>query len=209
MRTTREGGGRRGRQATAGKEKVSDPSMGKGQGEASRTCRRPTGRLVAPPRRHLLCTMRGATSASTPPLGKELEVNRRCGKARGTRSSSLLPWLPRGSGGAGGSSDASRRRTRSMDIVIMVTLSQCIIFGSHIPQGAPFSDSMSDDLRNKRRNNPAEEFGEEEQEKNTFILIGMETPVRIECIIANQLLLESKGHIGNLQAASLRCIIFC
>ncbi|EMS64282.1 hypothetical protein TRIUR3_30033 [Triticum urartu] len=76
----------------------------------------------------------------------------------------------------------------SMDIVIMVTLSQCIIFGSHIPQGAPFSDSMSGDLRNKRRNNPAEEFGEEEQEKNTFILIGMETPVRIECIIANQLL---------------------
>ncbi|XP_073366573.1 uncharacterized protein [Aegilops tauschii subsp. strangulata] len=75
-----------------------------------------------------------------------------------------------------------------MDIVIMVTLSQCIIFGSHIPQGAPSSDSMSDDLRNKRRNNPAEEFGEEEQEKNTFILIGMETPVRIECIIANQLL---------------------
>uniref|UniRef100_A0A8R7VE75 Uncharacterized protein n=1 Tax=Triticum urartu TaxID=4572 RepID=A0A8R7VE75_TRIUA len=73
-----------------------------------------------------------------------------------------------------------------MDIVIMVTLSQCIIFGSHIPQGAPSSDSMSDDLRNKRRNNPAEEFGEEEQEKNTFILIGMETPVHIECIIANQ-----------------------
>nr|XP_040255736.1 uncharacterized protein LOC109736675 isoform X3 [Aegilops tauschii subsp. strangulata] len=71
----------------------------------------------------------------------------------------------------------------SMDIVIMVTLSQCIIFGSHIPQGAPSSDSMSADLRNKRRNNPAEEFGEEEQEKNTFILIGMETPVRIECII--------------------------
>uniref|UniRef100_A0A452Y3B3 Uncharacterized protein n=1 Tax=Aegilops tauschii subsp. strangulata TaxID=200361 RepID=A0A452Y3B3_AEGTS len=70
-----------------------------------------------------------------------------------------------------------------MDIVIMVTLSQCIIFGSHIPQGAPSSDSMSADLRNKRRNNPAEEFGEEEQEKNTFILIGMETPVRIECII--------------------------
>ncbi|KAM3245100.1 hypothetical protein ACQJBY_056430 [Aegilops geniculata] len=75
----------------------------------------------------------------------------------------------------------------SMDIVIMVTLSQCIIFGSHIPQGAPSSDSMSADLRNKR-NNPAEEFGEEEQEKNTFILIGMETPVRMECIIANQLL---------------------
>ncbi|XP_037440891.1 uncharacterized protein LOC119308833 [Triticum dicoccoides] len=97
----------------------------------------------------------------------------------------------------------------SLDIVIMVTLSQCIIFGSHIPQGAPSSDSMSDDLRNKRRNNPAEEFGDEEQEKNTFILIGMETPVRIECIIANQLLLESKGHIRNLQAASLRCIIFC
>nr|XP_040255729.1 uncharacterized protein LOC109736675 isoform X2 [Aegilops tauschii subsp. strangulata]XP_040255730.1 uncharacterized protein LOC109736675 isoform X2 [Aegilops tauschii subsp. strangulata] len=108
----------------------------------------------------------------------------------------------------------------SMDIVIMVTLSQCIIFGSHIPQGAPSSDSMSADLRNKRRNNPAEEFGEEEQEKNTFILIGMETPVRIECIIviisyyvwsADMLAysLESKGHIRNLQAASLRCIIFC
>ncbi|KAM3331196.1 hypothetical protein ACQJBY_027304 [Aegilops geniculata] len=82
----------------------------------------------------------------------------------------------------------------SMDIVIMVTLSQCIIFGSHIPKGAPSSDLMSADLRNKRRNNPAEEFGEEEQEKNTFILIGMETPVRIECIIANQLLCMVSGH---------------
>ena len=29
--------------------------------------------------------------------------------------------------------------------------------------GAPSSDSMSADLRNNRRNNPAEEFGEEEQ----------------------------------------------
>ncbi|XP_037425191.1 uncharacterized protein LOC119290662 [Triticum dicoccoides] len=82
----------------------------------------------------------------------------------------------------------------SMDIVIMVTLPQCIIFGSHIPQGAPSSDSMSADLRNNRRNNPAEEFGEEEQEKNTFILIGMETPVHIECIIANQLLCMVSGH---------------
>uniref|UniRef100_A0A8R7UJ31 Transmembrane protein n=1 Tax=Triticum urartu TaxID=4572 RepID=A0A8R7UJ31_TRIUA len=110
----------------------------------------------------------------------------------------------------------------SIDIVIMVTLSQCIIFGSHIPQGAPSSDSMSADLTNKR-NNPAEEFGEEEQdcdvhiwgflfvnfvasictatvhvgyiiEKNTFILIGMETLVRIECIISNQLLCMVSGH---------------
>ena len=50
MRTTREGGGGGRRLASEGKEKVSDPSM-----------------------------------------GKELEVNRWCGKARGTRSSSLLP----------------------------------------------------------------------------------------------------------------------
>ncbi|XP_044380147.1 uncharacterized protein [Triticum aestivum] len=93
----------------------------------------------------------------------------------------------------------------SMDIVIMVTLSQCIIFGSHIPQGAPFSDSMSGDLRNKRRNNPAEEFGEEEQEKNTFILIGMETPVRIECIIANQLLCMVSGHACLFPRLQLTC----
>ncbi|XBJ01849.1 hypothetical protein VPH35_021390 [Triticum aestivum] len=160
MRTTREGGGRRGRQATAGKEKVSDPSMGKGQGEASRTCRRPAGRLVAPPRRHLLCTMRGATSASTPPpppppLGKELEVNRRCGKARGTRSSSLLPWLPRGSGGAGGSSDASRRRTRSCYVLALMeflwhTLS-LVILTKHIWKAM---DLIMDELENIGISNP-------------------------------------------------------
>uniref|UniRef100_A0A8R7RDZ4 Uncharacterized protein n=1 Tax=Triticum urartu TaxID=4572 RepID=A0A8R7RDZ4_TRIUA len=92
-----------------------------------------------------------------------------------------------------------------MDIVIMVTLSQCIIFGSHIPQGAPSSDSMSDDLRNKRRNNPAEEFGEEEQEKNTFILIGMETPVHIECIIANQPLCMVSGHACLFLRLQLTC----
>ncbi|XP_037433656.1 uncharacterized protein LOC119300863 isoform X1 [Triticum dicoccoides] len=139
--------------------------------------------------------MRGATSASNPPLGKELEaggLGRR--EEPGAHPSSHGCLVDLEVSVAGGASDASRRRTRSMDIVIMVTLSQCIIFGSHIPQGAPSSDSMSDDLRNKRRNNLAEEFGEEEQEKNTFILIGMETPVRIECIIANQLLCMVSGH---------------
>ncbi|XBH91026.1 hypothetical protein VPH35_082528 [Triticum aestivum] len=108
--------------------------------------------------------MRGATSASTPPLGKELEAG---GLGRpeepGAHPSSHGCLVDLEVPVAGGASDASRRRTRSMDIVIMVTLSQCIIFGSHIPQGAPSSDSMSDDLRNKRRNNLAEEFGEEEQ----------------------------------------------
>ncbi|XP_044388076.1 uncharacterized protein [Triticum aestivum] len=66
-----------------------------------------------------------------PPPGKELEVNRQCGKARGSMSSSLLQWMSRASGVqgeqhvpvGGGSSDAGQWRTRS-DIE------------DHIPQGS-------------------------------------------------------------------------
>jgi hypothetical protein len=36
--------------------------------------------------------------------------------------------------------------------------------------GAPSSDSMLADLRNKRRNNPAEEFGEEEEQGGISLL---------------------------------------
>uniref|UniRef100_A0A8R7USM7 Uncharacterized protein n=1 Tax=Triticum urartu TaxID=4572 RepID=A0A8R7USM7_TRIUA len=44
--------------------------------DASRTCRRPAGQIVAPPRRRLLCTMRRHLCLHPLP-GKELEVNRR------------------------------------------------------------------------------------------------------------------------------------
>ncbi|XBI71682.1 hypothetical protein VPH35_065840 [Triticum aestivum] len=41
-----------------------------------RTCQRQAGRIVAPPHRRLLCTMRCHLCLHPPP-GKELEVNRR------------------------------------------------------------------------------------------------------------------------------------